>query len=183
MASTERHPSHKTLASIIGKEHPLSLPRISYVIVNVGVGRRVVAEGEKALEPIVYDLMRITGQKPAVRPARKSVASFKLRKGQAAGLIVTLRGKRARDFITRLIRIALPRTRDFRGIRLSGIDGRGNLNIGIREQTVFPEAARDPTGALFGLQVTIVTTARNRREAEAFYRFLGFPLQSSAPSP
>jgi large subunit ribosomal protein L5 len=123
-------------------------------------------------------LARITGQKPALRPARKSVDSFKLREGQTAGVVVTLRGKRAADFLTRLVRVVLPRTRDFRGIPRTSLDGAGNLSIGIREQIVFPDAAVEPTGILFGLQVTVVTTARNREEAEAFFRLKGFPLQS-----
>ena len=167
----------KMLRGRLGDVNAMALPRVKRVVVNVGVGRRVVAEGKKSIEPIVLDLSRITGQKPSIRPAKKSVASFKLREGLPAGLVVTLRGKRAEDFLERLIRVALPRTRDFRGIPLKSIDETGNLSLGIREQIVFPEAAADSTGLLFGLEVTVVTTAANREDAEAFYRLLGFPLQ------
>lgn len=161
----------------MNEQNLLALPRIERVVVNAGVGKRVVAEGEKVLEPIIKDLSRITGQKPAVRPARKSVASFKLRQGVPAGLVVTLRGRRAQDFLDRLVRTALPRTRDFRGIPSSSVDESGNLNIGIREQTIFPEAAHQPTGVLFGLQVTVVVDAQDRDEAMAIYRLLGVPFQ------
>lgn len=167
------------LAKELGRENVLSLPRIERVVVNVGVGRRVVAEGKKSLEPLLKDLARITGQKASVRSARKSVASFKLRRGQAAGIVVTLRRKRAEDFLTRLVRVALPRMRDFRGIPSKAVDRSGNLNIGIPEQTIFPEAAEDPTGVLFGMQVTVVTRAKNRDEAEKLYRLMGVPFQQN----
>src|SRR3989344_1058061 len=167
----------KKLSERLGETNPFALPRIDRIVVNAGVGKRVVAEGKKSLEPIERDLARITGQRPAVRPARKSIASFKLREGVPAGIMVTLRGRRAEDFLTRLIRIALPRTRDFRGVSPATLDARGNLNIGIREQTVFPEAAMEPTGVLFGFEITIVTTAKNRKEGEALFRAIGFPLR------
>lgn len=170
---------HRELQKKLGRTNILSLPRVDRVTVNIGVGRRVVAEGQKALEPLISDLARITGQKPSTRPARKAVASFKLREGLPAGLVVTLRGKRAEDFLTRLIRIALPRTRDFRGIPLGSIDSGGNLNIGIREQLIFPEATLHASGIVFGMQVTVVTTAKNRKEAEELFRVMGFPLQPS----
>lgn len=167
----------KKLGERLGETNPFALPRIDRIVVNAGVGKRVVAEGKKALEPIARDLARITGQHPSVRPARKSVASFKLREGAPAGFVVTLRGRRAEDFLTRLIRVALPRTRDFRGVSPAVLDARGNLSIGIREQTVFPEAAMEPTGVIFGFEITIVTTAKNRKEGEALFRAIGFPLR------
>ena len=183
MAEKQKMKSSKTssitalLAEQIGRENALSLPRIDRIVVNVGVGRRVVAEGPKSLAPIIKDLERITGQKPVVRLSRKAVASFKLREGLPVGLMVTLRGKRAEDFLTRLVRTALPRTRDFRGVPLKALDKGGNLTIGIREQIIFPEAAADSTGIVFGMEVTIVTTTRDRSEAEILLRALGVPFQ------
>lgn len=177
MVKRESETLQRELWGALGKRNPFSLPRVERVVVNVGVGRRVVAEGPKSLEPIIRDLKRITGQNPAFRPSRKAVASFNLRKGLPAGLIVTLRGRRAYDFLTRLVRVALPRGRDFRGIRLSALDRGGNLNIGIREQIIFPEATVDSTGILFGMEVTVCTTARDRPEAETLFRLMGFPLQ------
>ena len=154
-------------------------PKVEKVIVSVGVGS---TKDKKKIETIIDRLTKITGQKPLARPAKKSIATFKLREGQTTGIVVTLRGKRAEDFLTRLIRIALPRTRDFRGIKLSALDSGGNLNIGIMEQTVFPETSEDPTGALFGFQVNVVTTARNRKEGEILFRGLGFPLAKEEES-
>ena len=168
------------LAKQFGRENPHAVPKIDRVIVNAGIGKRVNADGKKVIELLEKDLARITGQKPAVRSAKKSIATFKLREGTPVGLVVTLRGKRADDFLTRLIRVAIPRMRDFRGIKLSAVDASGNLHIGIREQTIFPEAAEDPTGILFGFQVTVVTTAENREEGEALLRAVGFPLAKEA---
>lgn len=156
----------------------LAAPRIRKIVVNASVGRLLVQQGEKALEPLVKDLLRITGQKPALRPAKKSVSAFKIRRGMPVGLVVTLRGKRAHDFFSRLMLLALPRLRDFRGIDPKTIDAKGNLTVGIREQTAFLEAAADPTGVLFGFEATVVTTARSKEEAEKFFRLLGVPLKS-----
>jgi large subunit ribosomal protein L5 len=176
MAILDYKKTDAALRQSTGRENVHALPRIKRVVVNAGIGKRVASDGKKIIEDIEKDLARITGQKPAVRSARKSVASFKVREGAPVGLMVTLRGKRAEDFLTRLIRVALPRMRDFRGIKRSAVDSSGNLNIGIPEQTVFPEAAEDPTGINFGFQVTVVSTAENRKEGEEFYRSLGFPL-------
>lgn len=166
----------KTLAESTGKKNAHAVPKIDRVVVNAGIGKRVSSDGKKVIELIEKDLARITGQKPALRTAKKSVASFKLREGAPVGLMVTLRGKRAEEFLTRLIRVAFPRMRDFRGIALSAVDQAGNLNIGIPEQVVFPETAEDPTGVIFGFQVTVVSTAENREEGEELFRLLGFPL-------
>ena len=168
--------TREKLAEKTGRTNLHAGPTIDRVIINVGIGRRIVAEGKKAMEPIIKDLQRITGQKPVVRPAKKSIASFKLREGQPAGLVVTLRGKRAEDFLTRLVRVAMPRMRDFRGIKRSAIDAGGNLHIGISEQIVFPETAEEPTGILFGFQVTVVTTAKNRDEGLMLFTQLKFPI-------
>jgi len=177
MAILQTKEQVKELGETVGRSNPNAVPRIERVIINVGTGRRVNADGKKAIEPVEKDLMRITGQKPVIRKAKKSVASFKLREGQAAGVMVTLRGRRAEDFLTRLVRIALPRTRDFRGIKRSAVDEGGNMHIGITEQTIFLETVNEPTGVLFGMQVTVVTTARNKEEGEALFTQLGFPLQ------
>lgn len=168
--------AREALVKSTGRSNVHAVPKIDRVVVNAGIGKRVASDGKKVIELIEQDLARITGQKPALRPARKSVASFKLREGTPTGLMVTLRGKRADDFLTRLIRVAFPRTRDFRGIKRSAVDSAGNLNIGVPEQTVFPEAAEDPTGINFSFQVNVVSTAENREEGEQLFRELGFPL-------
>lgn len=168
--------ARKALAESTGKTNVHAVPKIDRVVVNAGIGKRVASDGKKIIELIEQDLARITGQKPALRPARKSVASFKLREGSPAGLMVTLRGKRADEFLTRLIRVAFPRMRDFRGVKLSAVDATGNLNIGVPEQTVFPETAEDATGIIFSFQVTVITTAETREEGEQLFLELGFPL-------
>ena len=153
----------------------MQAPRIEKVIVSTGVGKK---RDPKQLALIVDRLSRITGQKPAERVARASVASFKVREGDTVGLQVTLRGSRMYDFLDKLIHIALPRTRDFRGISAGAIDEMGNLTIGIREHTIFPETSDEDLKDVFGLAVTIVTTAKTKAEAEAFFRHLGIPLVS-----
>lgn len=152
---------------------PMRSPRIEKVIVSTGVGKK---RDKKQLELIEERLARITGQKPAARAARISIASFKVREGDTVGLQVTLRGERMYDFVDKLIHIALPRTRDFRGIPPSAIDEMGNITIGIREHTIFPETSDEDLKDVFGLAVTVVTTAKSRAEAEAFLRHLGLPL-------
>jgi len=163
----------------LGKENSFAVPRIVKVSVNASVGKLVVSQGEKALEPIVKDLARICGQQPVLRKAKKAEAAFKVRQGMPLGVGMTLRGARAEDFIARLVLVALPRMRDFRGIPLKAIDEHGNLTIGIKEHTAFPETAESASGAPFGFEVTVVTTAKGPRDAELFFRKLGFPLQSA----
>src|SRR4029079_5884982 len=131
---------------------------------------------KKQIEVIEDRLAKITGQKAAARGARMSIASFKVREGDTVGLQVTLRGARMYDFIDKLIHIALPRTRDFRGLSAKSIDDMGNLTIGIRENTIFPETSDEDLKDVFGLAITIVTTAKSKPEAEAFLRHLGLPL-------
>lgn len=155
---------------------PMQAPRISKVIVSTGVGKK---RDPKALALVEDRVAKITGQKPAPRAARASVASFKVREGDTVGLQVTLRGPRMYDFLDKLIHIALPRTRDFRGISTSAIDEMGNLTIGIREHTIFPETSDEDLKDVFGLAVTIVTTAKNKPEAEAFFRHLGIPFRAA----
>lgn len=162
------------LREVLGTENIQALPRITKVVVASGVGKHR-AEG-KFLEDVVKGLILITGQKPAPRIARKSIAGFKVRQGLEVGFKVSLRGRRMEDFLTRLINIALPRVRDFRGIPVTSVDGQGNLSLGLREASVFPEVDPAIVETPFGLQVTIVTTAGSRERGLALFRALGFPL-------
>lgn len=149
------------------------------IVVSVGVGRARSQPQfeEKILPAIMEELATITGQKPSPRPARKAVASFKTRAGDIVGLQVTLRGARMRDFFTRLVRVALPRVKDFRGISRTSVDAHGNLNVGIREQYVFPEINPEQSKFSFGLQITVVPRTRDRARAIAFYESFGVPLK------
>ncbi len=148
-------------------------PRITKVIVSTGVGKK---RDKKQIEFIKERLAEITGQKPSPRQARMSIASFKLREGDVVGLQVTLRGARMYDFVDKVIHIALPRARDFRGLTTKAIDSMGNFTIGIREHTIFPETSDEDLRDVFGLAITVVTSASSKKEAEAFLRHLGFPL-------
>lgn len=154
----------------------MEVPRIEKIVVHVGWGREAV-EDPKSLEIVAKDLADITGQKPVITKARKSVAQFKLRKGMPIGLKVTLRGKRAYDFLERLINFALPRVRDFRGLPKSGFDGRGSYNFGLSEHTAFPEIDIDKVQRVFGMDITIVTSAKNDELAYRFLEALGFPFE------
>lgn len=149
-------------------------PQIQKVVVSVGTGK---VQDKQRIALIQDRLMLITGQKAAPRPARKSIASFKLREGDVIGYQVTLRGKRMRDFLDKFIHIALPQTRDFRGIKTSAIDDMGNITIGVRDHTIFPETADEELKDVFSLAVTIVTTTNKKEEAETLLRHLGLPLQ------
>lgn len=152
----------------------MQAPRVVKVVVSSGVGKKRDA---KALALVEDRLARITGQKASPRAARLSIASFKVRQGDTVGLAATLRGARMFDFLDKLIHIALPRTRDFRGISARAIDDMGNLTVGIREHTIFPETSDEDIKDVFGLAVTVVTTAKTKKEAESFFRHLGFPLR------
>lgn len=154
-----------------------ALPRIEKVVLNVGLGRLLsgVPKPADILEDLRNEFALICGQRPIITRAKKSIASFKVRQGQPLGLKVTLRGQRMRDFTDRLIKVALPRSRDFKGIDLASVDKSGNLTIGIREHTIFPEVAESVRGV--GFEVTIVTNASSREEAITLYRALGFPLK------
>lgn len=157
-----------------GYKNVMAVPRIAKVVVNTGVGR---IRDEKQLEEIRRTLALITGQKPASRPAKKAIAAFKTRKGLLVGYQVTLRGRRMWDFITRLVAIAIPRQRDFRGLDPKSFDRRGNLTIGLKEHIVFPEMIGEDVRFIFGLEVTIVTTAKRREEGTDLLRLLGFPIK------
>lgn len=166
----------KDLQKDLQLENIMLVPRIEKVIVNVGIGKFIKnTEGINEVEKGVRD---ITGQKPMYTKATKSIASFKIREGQEVGMKVTLRGQRMWDFLNRLVSVALPRVRDFQGITLQSIDQSGNLNIGIKEHTIFPEIVAEHVKNPFGFQVTVVSSAKNKSDAEKVYRALGFPLQN-----
>jgi large subunit ribosomal protein L5 len=156
-------------------ENVMQVPRITKVVVNIGVGEAL--DNAKALDAAVGDLTLITGQKPIITKARKSIANFKLREGRAIGVKVTLRGTRMWDFLDRLMNVALPRVRDFRGISADAFDGRGNYTLGLREQLVFPEIEYDKIDKLRGLEITIVTTAENDDHARQMLTMLGMPFK------
>lgn len=157
-----------------GYANTLAAPRILKVVVNVGVGR---FREPKQQEAVRRALALITGQAPQARPAKKAIAAFKTRRGLLVGYRVTLRGRRMWDFLTRLVAIALPRQRDFRGISPKAFDGRGNLTIGLGEHIVFPELIGEDVPLLFGLEVSVVTNAKKREEGVALFRGLGFPIK------
>lgn len=153
----------------------MQAPRIEKVVVNVGLGEAL--DNPKALEFAVRDITLITGQKPVVTKARKSIASFKLREGRTIGVKVTLRGERMWSFLTRLIHVALPRTRDFQGISPYSFDGRGNYTLGLREQLIFPEIRYDSIDKVRGMEVSIVTTAKTDEEGRRLLALLGMPFK------
>lgn len=156
----------------------MMVPRIQKVVVNIGLGEAL--DNPKAVDAAVSDLQQITGQKPILIKARKSIAAFKLREGRIIGVKVTLRGDRMWDFLDRLINIALPRVRDFRGITPNAFDGRGNYTLGLRDQLVFPEIEYDKIDKLRGMEISIVTTAKNDEEGRALLKFLGMPFRKEA---
>jgi large subunit ribosomal protein L5 len=155
----------------------MEIPRIEKVIVNVGLGEAM--DNPKALEAATADLMQITGQKPIQTKARKSIANFKLREGRIIGAKVTLRGERMWDFVDRLLNVALPRVRDFRGVSPK-LDGRGNYTLGLRDQLVFPEIEYDKIDKLRGLEITIVTSAKSDELARVLLQLLGMPFRKEA---
>lgn len=153
----------------------MEVPRINKVVVNIGVGEAL--DNAKALEAAVGDLVKITGQKPIITKARKSIANFKLREGRQIGVKVTLRGERMWAFLDRLMNIGLPRVRDFRGISPNAFDGRGNYTLGLREQLVFPEIEYDKIDKLRGLEISIVTSAKTDEHARKLLELLGMPFR------
>ena len=169
--------AYLALAETFGYTSPMQGPRITKVIVSSGVGKK---RDKKQLELIEDRLAKITGQKPSARAAKTSIAAFKVREGDTVGLQIALRGARMFDFVDKLIHIALPRTRDFRGLSPKAIDDMGNFTIGIREHTIFPETSDEDLKDVFGFAITIVTTAKSKSEAEAFFRHLGMPLITEA---
>jgi len=154
----------------------MEVPRISKVTLNIGLGEATT--DKKIIENTVADLTKISGQRPIVTKARKSIATFKVREGYPIGCKVTLRGNRMYDFIDRLISIAIPRIRDFRGISEKSFDGRGNYNIGIKEQIIFPEIDYDKIDAIRGMNITVTTTAKSDAEARALLKAFNFPFKN-----
>jgi len=159
-----------------GYENPLQAPRLEKIVVNMGVGEAV--QDQKRVDAAVQELSLITGQKPVVTRAKKSIATFKLRQGMPIGAKVTLRKARMYEFLDRLITVALPRVRDFRGVPANSFDGRGNYSLGLKEQIVFPEIDYDRVDQVRGMDVVIVTTARTDDEARALLRGFDMPFQS-----
>ena len=153
----------------------MQVPKITKITINMGVGEAVA--DKKVLESAAADLTRISGQKPVITKARKSVAAFKIREGWPIGCMVTLRSERMYEFLDRLISVAFPRVRDFRGLSAKAFDGRGNYSAGFKEQIIFPEIDFDKVDAMRGLNVTITTTARSDKEGEALLRSFNFPLR------
>lgn len=159
----------------LGIKNVMALPKVEKVVVNSGVGRTI--KDEKLLALITRDLALITGQRPVLTKAKKSIASFKIREELVIGAKVTLRGARMYDFMSRLVNIALPRTRDFKGLTPESLDPKGNLTIGIKEHIVFPETSIEDIRNTFGFEVTIVVRASGKNEALALYKALGFPIK------
>lgn len=163
-------------------QNPYQVPKIEKVVLNVGFGRLVAGkskdEQQKVIQAILNDLALISGQRPILTLAKKSISQFKISKNQPIGAKVTLRRKRMFDFLERLIHIALPRSKDFKGISKSSFDKNGNLNIGIREHIAFPEISIENVKEIFGIEITIVTNAKNREEAIELFSLLGFPLKA-----
>jgi large subunit ribosomal protein L5 len=157
-----------------GYENPMQVPRLTKIVVNIGLGEALT--NAKALDAAVGDLAAISGQKPIITRARRSIAQFRLRTGNPIGAKVTLRGERMWDFLERLTRLALPRIRDFRGVPSRSFDGRGNYSLGLREQLAFPEIDYDRIDRLRGLEVSIVTTANNDEESKRLLQLLGMPF-------
>lgn len=155
-------------------DNVMQVPRLVKIVVNVGVGEAL--DNARALDATVEDIQTITGQKPVVTRARKSVANFKLREGRAIGVKVTLRGDRMWSFLDRLTNVALPRTRDFRGISANAFDGRGNYTLGLREQILFPEIEYDKIDQIWGMDIVIATTARTDAEAKALLKQFNMPF-------
>lgn len=154
----------------------MEVPKLEKVIINIGVGEAV--QNSKALDAAVEDLTLISGQKPVITRAKKSIAGFKLREGMPIGTKVTLRGERMYEFLDKLINVALPRVRDFRGVNPKSFDGRGNYSLGLKEQLIFPEIEYDKIDKLRGLEVVFVTTAKTDEEGKELLKLLGMPFRS-----
>jgi large subunit ribosomal protein L5 len=155
---------------------PMQVPKLEKIVVNVGMGEAI--QNGKAIDAAINDIRTITGQQPVINRAKKSVAAFKLREGMQIGIKVTLRGSRMYDFFDRLIGVALPRVRDFRGISAKSFDGRGNYTMGIKEQLIFPEINYDKIDKVRGMDITFVTTAKTDEEAREFLKLMGVPFQA-----
>jgi large subunit ribosomal protein L5 len=167
---------YKDLKGDFGWKNVMQVPKVEKVVVSVGIGS---TKDKNKITLIADRLGKVTGQKPASRSAKKAIATYKTRVGDKIGYQVTLRGKRAEDFLNRMIHIALPRTKDFKGIPASSIDEMGNYTLGIKEHSVFPETADEELKDVFGMAVTVVTTAKTKDEAKAYLSHLGFPFKKN----
>jgi large subunit ribosomal protein L5 len=178
MARQQQHYREKIVPELtekFGYKSPMEVPRLTKITLNMGVSEAVA--DKKVMEHAVGDLTKIAGQKPVVTKAKKAIAGFKIREGQAIGTMVTLRGERMWEFLDRFVTIALPRVRDFRGISARAFDGRGNYNIGVKEQIIFPEIEYDKVDAIRGLNISITTTAKTDEEAKALLAGFRFPFK------
>ncbi|WP_028601654.1 50S ribosomal protein L5 [Ottowia thiooxydans] len=164
------------LIAKFGYKSPMEVPRITKITLNMGVSEAVA--DKKVMDNAVSDLTKIAGQKPVVTKAKRAIAGFKIREGQAIGTMVTLRGVRMYEFLDRFVTVALPRVRDFRGISGRSFDGRGNYNVGVKEQIIFPEIEYDKVDALRGLNISITTTAKNDEECKALLSAFRFPFKN-----
>src|SRR5499427_4682918 len=164
------------IAREFGIKNPMAVPRLDKIVVNMGMGEAIA--NSKVLDTAVEELKAIAGQKPVITRAKKSIASFKLRQGMPIGVMVTLRGERMYEFFDRLVSIALPRVRDFRGVSPKAFDGRGNYTIGVREQLIFPEIDFNKVDKLRGMNISIVTTARDDEQARSLLRALGMAFRT-----
>jgi large subunit ribosomal protein L5 len=161
----------------LGLENTMAVPRLEKIVVNMGLGE--ATQNSKMLDPLANDLGLIAGQKPVTTRAKKSIAAFKLREGMAIGAMVTLRGDKMYEFLDRLISVALPRVRDFKGVSTKSFDGRGNYTIGVRDQLIFPEIDYSKVDKLKGMNITIVTTAKDDNSARALLRQFGMPFRTA----
>ncbi len=166
-----------SLKKALGIENVMALPKLVKVVVSTGTGS---LKDKKKNELIADRLTKITGQKVSIRGAKKSVASFKVRQGDPVGYMVTLRGDRMYGFLDKLINVAIPRVRDFRGLELKSIDNMGNYTIGLKEHTVFPETSDEDLRDVFGMGITIATTAKNKKDAEGLLRYIGLPIKKAS---
>ncbi len=180
MAARLKERYQKDVAPAIAKEfgirNPMAIPRLEKIVLNMGMGEAIA--NSKVLDTAVAELTSIAGQKPVITKAKKSIASFKLRQGMPIGVMVTLRGERMYEFFDRLVSVALPRVRDFRGVSPKAFDGRGNYTIGIREQLIFPEIDFNKVDKLRGMNISIVTTAKDDQQARALLKALGMPFRT-----
>src|SRR6059036_3824026 len=165
------------IAKEFGIKNPMAVPRLEKIVLNMGMGEAIA--NAKVLDTAVAELTSIAGQKPVITKAKKSIASFKLRQGMPIGAMVTLRGDRMYEFFDRLVSVALPRVRDFRGVSPKAFDGRGNYTLGVKDQLIFPEIKYDSVASIHGMDITIVTTAKTNDEGKALLRHLGMPFRTS----
>ena len=179
MAARLKERYNKEVAPAIAKEfgikNPMAVPRLEKIVVNMGMGEAIA--NAKILDTAADEIRAIVGQKPVITKAKKSIASFKLRQGMPIGVMVTLRGDRMYEFLDRLVSIALPRVRDFRGVSPKAFDGRGNYTIGVREQLIFPEIDFNKVDKTRGMNISIVTTAQNDEQARSLLKALGMPFR------